>query len=89
MQGQARQELSETWARNKVSDYDAALALYQVHGGDFCSIERMSTDIIKNANAGLETALNNGLDETENRELMYCPDPQRIVQLVLRGLGQI
>ena len=89
MQGQARQELSETWARNKVSDYDAALALYSQHGGNFCSIERMSTDIAKSASAGLETALNNGLDETENRELRYCAEPQRIAQLVLKGLGRV
>ncbi|MGH8564905.1 MAG: hypothetical protein ACREXW_12810 [Gammaproteobacteria bacterium] len=34
---------------------------------------------------GLAAALNNGLDEAENRELIHCTDPQRIAALVLTG----
>ncbi len=41
------------------------------------------------AGAGLDKALNNGLDEAENRELMYCTDPQRIARLVLTALGRL
>jgi hypothetical protein len=37
----------------------------------------------------LAPALNNGLDEVENRELMHCTDPQRIAGLVLTGLGRL
>ena len=49
----------------------------------------MQADIVALTNAGLAAALNNGLDETENRELLRSTDAQRIAQLVLRGLGRI
>jgi len=39
--------------------------------------------------SGLAAALNNGLDEAENRELMHCTDPQRIAALVLTGMGRL
>jgi hypothetical protein len=52
-------------------------------------MEEMGTDIAARAGAGLAAALNNGLDEVENRELMYCTDPQRIARLVLTGLGRL
>jgi SLOG cluster2/TIR domain len=87
--GNRRAEFSEGWARQTVADYDAAVALYQQHGGDFHAMERMGTDIAARAGTGLTAALDNGLDEAENRELMHCTDPQRIAELVLIGLGRL
>jgi hypothetical protein len=87
--GMRRAEFSEAGARMVMADYDAAVALYQQHGGDFRPMEEMGTDIAARAGAGLAAALNNGLDEVENRELMYCTDPQRIARLVLTGLGRL
>jgi hypothetical protein len=87
--GMRREEFAESWARQTMADYEAAVALYGEHGGNFRSLERMGADIAANADAGLAQALNNGLDETENRELMRCTDPQRIARLVLTGLGRL
>ena len=89
MLGLAREELSDAWATEKINDYDAAVALYHQHGGEFRSAQQMQADIAVLTNAGLAAALNNGLDEIENRELLRCTDAQRIAQLVLRGLGRI
>ena len=89
MLGLAREELSDAWATEKIKDYDTAVALYQSYGGVFRSIETMRADITNIASTGLASALNNGLDDNENRELMNTCDAQRVVELVLRGLGKI
>ena len=87
--GMHRAEFSQAEARQAMTDYDAAVALYQQHGGDFHPMEQMGMHIAARAEVGLVSALNNGLDEAENRELMYCTDPQRIAWLVLTGLGRL
>ena len=50
---------------------------------------QMCKDIGAYGAAGLAPALNNGLDEAENRELVASTDPQRIAWLVLRGLTRL
>ena len=89
MLGLAREDLSEAWAKQKIQDYDAAVALYQPHSGEFRPLESMRADVIAQTKTGLASALNNGLDDNENRELMHTSDAQRVVELVLRGLGRI
>ena len=89
LQGIARVEFAEDWARSHLPDYDAAQALYAQQGGDFISMAQMGADIAVYGLMGLAPALNNGLDEAENRELMHCTDPQRIAGLVLTGLGRL
>jgi hypothetical protein len=84
-----RPEFADAWARQHLPDYDAVLALYAQHGGDVRSMAQMSTDIATCAQEGLAQALNNGLDEVENRELVASTDPQRIAWLVLTGLGRL
>jgi hypothetical protein len=37
----------------------------------------------------LSQALNNGLDDQDNLEVMQCKDAQRVVELVLKGLNRI
>lgn len=89
LQGIARVEFADDWARSHLPDYGAAQALYAQQGGDFISMAQMGLDIAVYGLMGLPPALNNGLDEAENRELMHCADPQRIAGLVLTGLGRL
>ena len=89
LQGIARVEFAEDWPRSHLPDYDAAQALYAQQGGDFISMAQMGADITVSGSMGLAAAVNNGLDEAENRELMHCTDPQRIAGLVLTGLGRL
>jgi hypothetical protein len=87
--GTARTEFSDAWAVQHVPQYRESVDLYQQHGGEFHSLERMGADIGALAKAGLPQALSNGLDETENRELMATADAQRIARLVMTGLGRL
>jgi len=86
--GTERPEFTDPWARQTIPEYDAVLALYKRHGGDFHSVEQMGAALV-GAGTDLKQALNNGLDEAENRELMVCTNPQRIARLVLTGLGRL
>jgi hypothetical protein len=87
--GLNRAEFTDAWATQNLPDYLACIALYGQHGGEFHSLERMGKDISSSAEAGLAQALGNGLDETENRELMESTDAQRIARLVMIGLGRL
>lgn len=89
LQGIARVEFSDDWARQHLPDYDQALALYAQHGGEFHSMAHIGADIAAYGAMGLASALNNGLAEAENRDLMHCTDPQRIASLVFTGLGRL
>jgi len=86
--GIERAEFSADWARGNIDDYEAARALYTQHGGEFHSMAQMGAEIAAMGRQGLAAALNNGLDEAENRELMRSTDPQRIAGLVLAGLAR-
>ncbi len=87
--GSERLEFADAWSRQHIPDYDAALELYAQGGGEFRSTVQMAGDIRACGATGLAPALNNGLDETENRELMASTDPQRIAWLVLAGLARL
>jgi hypothetical protein len=87
--GIARIEFTDAWARHHISDLDVAIELYSSYGGAFHSMERMGADISACAHSGIAQALNNGLNDDENRELMHSVNPQRIAWLVLTGLGRI
>ncbi|MGH8551780.1 MAG: hypothetical protein ACRERS_00630, partial [Methylococcales bacterium] len=87
--GHEREEFSETWAEQKVPHYKVARELFDQYGGEFHSIEEIGRDIRAIAQHGLGSALHNGLDEAENRELMLCTDPQRVASLVLAGLTKL
>lgn len=84
-----RVEFSEAWATQHLPECHNCIPFYEQHGGEFHSLERMGTEIGSFAKAGLAQALNNGLDEVENRELMISTDAQRVVSLVMIGLGRL
>ena len=48
--------------------------------------EELAAELKLKGAAGLSGALNNGLSEDENIELVGSDDPQRIVALILGGL---
>jgi hypothetical protein len=48
----------------------------------------MAADFVGSHRDGLEHALNNGLDEAENRELIVASEPTVIADLVLTGLSR-
>lgn len=87
--GIERAEFTEDWARQNLPEHEATRALYAQMGGDLPSMARVGADLAASGGAGLAQALHNGLDEAENRELLYCTDPQRIAGLVLTGLGRL
>jgi hypothetical protein len=87
--GRERPEFTEDWARQNIPDYDEAKAMYAKYGIEFHSLGRIGTDIEESGKAGLAMALNNGLNETENRELIHCTEPRRIIELTLTGLSRL
>ncbi len=50
--------------------------------------DRIATDIQSACRNGLKAALNNGLEEDENKELFRSTDPPRIAELILTGLSR-
>ena len=87
--GIERLEFADAWSRQHIPDFDAARGFYAQGGGEFRSLAQMGKDIGACGTAGLVPALNNGLDEAENRELLASTDPQRIAWLVLTGLARL
>ncbi|MES9928752.1 MAG: TIR domain-containing protein, partial [Candidatus Thiodiazotropha sp. 6PDIVS] len=87
--GRQRPEFDNDWARQHLPDYDMVLDLYAQQGIDVRTLEQIGADITTCAQADLAKALNNGLTETENRELMDCTNTQRVATLVLTGLGRL
>ena len=87
--GLDRLEFSEEDARAHVPDYDEAVACYERYGGTFDSMKAMGADIARLSQKGLAAALNNGIDDTENEELILCSEPTRIAELVLSGLSRL
>lgn len=89
LRGSTRPEFEAKWSRENVPDYEASRAFYFHSDVEFTSLEQMGQDIGERGALGLEAALNNGLDESENRELLLCTNPQRIAHLVLTGLARL
>ena len=87
--GGERTEFSEDDARAHVPDYDAAVDCYAKHGGVFTSMADIGREIRELSGTGLASALNNGLDDAENEELILCPEATRIAELVLAGLSRL
>lgn len=87
--GDLRPEFSADWARQNIPDHELSRQLYGKHGGCLPKLDQMGADFAAWGKAGLSAALNNGLDDGQNRDLMLSTDPQRIAQLVLTGLGRL
>jgi hypothetical protein len=89
LMGLHRPEFSDGDAREHVPHYQEAIDCYTQYGGDFVSMQRMGADITQLRAVGLAGALNNGLSNVENEELVRSTEPTRIAQLVLTGLSRM
>ena len=87
--GVERREFSESWAEQTIPHYNSAKDLFKTYGGEFASIDHIGTEIMSIGEKGLVEALNNGLDEAQNYELIETTDPQNIARLVLTGLARL
>ncbi len=71
------------------SAYDEARDLASDLGLPFDTREAVAAEVAAIGRGGLAAALNNGLNDKENRELLHARDGRRILELVLRGLTRL
>jgi hypothetical protein len=83
--GNPREELTSAWL-SALTGSDALREEYRRRGHAVQTPEELAAELKQKGAAGLASALNNGLSEQENIELVNCDDPQRIVALILSGL---
>ncbi len=86
LEGRDRPEFTEAHARSNVSYYDVAEPRYKADGETFVTRDAMRRDLRNATQNGLAAALNNGLDDIQNRELFGAAAPARIAELVITGL---
>jgi hypothetical protein len=89
LMGIDRSEFTDADARTHVPQYQEVIDCYGKYGGSFVPMDRMGTDVIARRTGGLAAALNNGLSDAENEELIQTIEPTRIAELVLTGLSRI
>jgi hypothetical protein len=85
LHGVEREELTNAWL-SALPGSDELRDEYRRRGHTVQMSEELATELKQKGAAGLSAALNNGLSEDENNELMNSDDPQRIVALILGGL---
>ncbi|MBZ9814747.1 TIR domain-containing protein [Mesorhizobium sp. CA7] len=89
LRGFEREELTSAWLARKMPNTIDLLAEYQRRGHPAVQTpEELAAELKRAGAAGLSAALNNGLSEEENSELVVSDDPQRIVTLILTGLSR-
>jgi len=85
LRGAEREELTSGW----LSALPGSAVLrdeYRHRGHHVQTPEELAAELKQKGAVGLSAALNNGLSDDENIELVNSDDPQRIVALILRGL---
>lgn len=87
--GLTREEFSDTWAMEHIEHYRAAVSCHLDSAEPLCLLPTIGQAFAGFAGSDLGKVLNNGLEDSENRELMACTDAQRIAELVLQGLGRL
>lgn len=85
LRGEPREELTSAWL-SALPGSDELRDEYRQRGQIVQTPEDLRTELVQRGAAGLSAALNNGLSEDENIELMNADDPQQIVALILTGL---
>ncbi len=74
--------------RQRVPNYEATLAVFEQTGRALETPEAIANELAELGRDGPAAALNNGLDDNENREMFTGTDPLRLVELVLLGLAR-
>lgn len=83
LEGNSRPELQ--WDHQRVAPYSEELrTLYEQRGETWDEYDAIADELRARGLAGLK----NGLSEAENRELATTRSPERIIELVLRGIQQ-
>ena len=85
LRGVQREEFTSAWL-SALPGSDELRDEYRRRGHTVQTPEELGAELKKKGAAGLSAALNNGLSEDENIELVNSDDPQRIVALILSGL---
>lgn len=88
LRGFEREELTSAWLAKKMPNRTDLLTEYQRRGPALQTPEELAAELKQAGAAGLSAALNNGLSDEENSELVASDDPQRIVTLILSGLSR-
>ncbi len=84
-----RPEMTTTAAEKHVKDYQAFADCFAQYGGAFPTREQVAKELADYGADGPAAALNNGLDDAENREIFDTTDPRRIAELVCIGVGRL
>jgi len=85
LRGAHREELTSAWL-SALQGSDELRDEYRRRGHTVQTPEELAAELKQKGATGLSAALNNGLSEGENIELVGSDDPQRIVALILGGL---
>jgi hypothetical protein len=85
LRGAQRDELTSLWL-SALEGSDELRDEYRRRGHTVQTPEALAAELKQRGAAGLSVALNNGLSEDENSELVGSDNPQRIVALILSGL---
>jgi hypothetical protein len=84
-----RVEMTEEEAIRNVTSHGEILALYERYGGEPAHRDEVAEELRGYGSKGPAAALQNGLDDDDNRELFATADPHRIATLVLTGLERL
>jgi hypothetical protein len=89
LRGVSRPEFSNDFSEKTVPDYAACKDFYATYHQAFESMQDIGGLLTSKGAQPISRALNNGLEDEENYELMQCTDAQRIADLLLTGLTRI
>jgi hypothetical protein len=84
-----RPEMTTATACSNVPGYDDLAQFYAQQGREFHKREELAAEIKAFGAKGPAAALQNGLNDDENRELFTCVEPRRIAELILTGLSRL
>ncbi len=86
LESRPRPEAETAWVTKHVNGHAQLVGEYQRHGEPVVTPEEAAERLRTLGTQGPAKALDNGLDDAENRELFEATDSFRIVELILTGL---
>lgn len=89
LRGRERQEFTDAFSARTVPGYEACKELFASNKSGFESMQDIGALLKTKASAPLSKAMNNGLNDADNLELMQCKDAQRIFELVMKGTAAL
>lgn len=86
LEGRDRREATTEWAVSRAHGHAELVAEYRARGDAFWTPEEAAAMLRALGQLGPRKALDNGLDDEQNRELFETTDSYRIVELILLGM---